>query len=62
MNDDLLFGFDDLERLKHRDQPERWLDERKEVLLARFQAQSKEFQKLLMSAPPSLARRLNKPL
>lgn len=61
-DDDLLFGFDDLDRLKRADQPARWLGERKNVLLARLNAQSKQFHDLLMSANHSMARRLNKPL
>lgn len=61
-DDDLLFGMDDLERLKRGEQPVGWLEDRKAVLLARCHAQLAEFQSLLISADPATARRLNKRL
>jgi len=61
-DDDLLFGFDDLERWKRGDRSEDWLEQRKDVLLARCQAQSAGLKQLLASANRALVARLNKPL
>lgn len=61
-DDDLLFGVDDLERLKRGEQPDGWLEEQKDVLLARCHAQTARLKKLLASADPAMARRLNKRL
>ncbi len=60
--DDLLFGFDDLERWKRGDHSEDWLEQRKDILLARCQAQSAGLKQLLASADRALVERLNKPL
>lgn len=57
-DDDLLFSFDDLQRLKRGDQPETWLEDRKEVLLARCHAQSAMLEKLLASSDRALGARL----
>lgn len=63
MNDDeLLFGLDDLEGWQRGCRPTEWLEERKNVLLARCQAQSAMLEKLLASTDRALVARLNKPL
>ena len=61
-DDDLLFGVDDLERLKRGEQPDGWLDAQKSVLIARCRAQSADLEKLLASDDWDLVARLNKPL
>lgn len=61
-DDDLLFGVDDLERFKRGEQPDGWLDAQKAVLIARSKAQSAGLRKLLASADPATASRLNEPL
>lgn len=61
-DDDLLFGVDDLERWKRRELPPEWLKGRKHILLARSRAQSEQFKKMLASADPATASRLNTPL
>ena len=63
MNDDhLLFGLDDLERWKRGDHSEDWLEQRKDILVARCQDQSARLKQLLATANRSLVARLNKPL
>jgi transposase len=61
-DDDLLFGLDDLEGWQRGGRPERWLEERKDVLLARCQARSAMLEKLLASTDRALVARLNKRL
>lgn len=61
-DDDLLFGVDDLERLKRGEQPDGWLEAQKAVLIERLRAQKAMLEMLLASADPALAARLNKPL
>lgn len=61
-DDDLLFSNEDIERWKRREFPHEWLKERKDILLARSRAQSEHFKKMLASADPAMASRLNKPL
>lgn len=61
-DDDLLFPVDDLERWKRGEQPEDWLDQQKDALLARCHAKSAQLRQLLASADPATARRLNKRL
>lgn len=59
---DLLFGVDDLERLKRGVQPDGWLEAQKGVLIERLRAQKAMLEKLLTSADPALAARLKKEL
>lgn len=61
-DDDMLFGLEDIEAWKRGERPESWLQERKEVLVARCRAQSAAFSKLLKSANQTVASRLNKEL
>lgn len=61
-DDDLLFPVDDINRWKRRELPEGWLAHQKDVLLARCHAQTARLKKLLASADPETARRLNKRL
>lgn len=60
--DDLLFGFDDIERYKRGEQPEGWFGERIDILLARCRAQQTRLGKLVASAPPAVVAGFNKPL
>lgn len=60
--DELLFGVDDLGDWQRGERPKEWLEERKNVLLARCQAQSAMMEKLLASTDRALVARLNKPL
>lgn len=61
-DDDLLFGVDEIELMKRRMLPEGEIEDRTRGLIARFQAQSQQFNKLLASASPALALRLKKRL
>ncbi len=61
-DDDLLFGLDDLERWKRGDHPEDWLEQRKDLLVARCQAQTARLEQLLATANRALVARLNEPL
>jgi len=66
MNDDdaydLLFSTEDIERWKRRELPNAWLKQQTDILIARCHAQSAEVKKLLASADPATASRLNEPL
>lgn len=62
IEDNLLFGIDDLEGWKRGDQPHDWLEQQKAVLLARCIAQSAGLKQLLASANQAVASRLNKSL
>ncbi|QBQ49517.1 hypothetical protein [Brevundimonas naejangsanensis] len=57
--DDLLFSNEDIERWKRGEQPEGWLEHRKDVLLARCRAQTK---RLLASSSPATTHPMNQPL
>ena len=60
MNDnDLLFSIDDIEGWKRGERPDGWLEDRKNVLLARCHAQTARLKKLLASVNPETVRRLN---
>lgn len=61
-DNNLLFGIDDLERWKRGGRSETWLEQRKDVLLARCQVQSEGLEQLLASANRAVVARLNKPL
>ena len=61
-DDDLLFGLDDLRDWQVGHRPPQWLEERKEVLIARCKAKTAALEKLLTSAHPALAARLTKPI
>lgn len=61
-NDDLLFSADDVEMWKNGDLPDTWLDDRMAALRARLNAQSQQFNKLLIEADPAMAARLRKRL
>lgn len=60
--DDLLFGLDDLVGWQRGERPKEWLEERKNVLLARCQAQAARLNILLSSAHPPSVARLNRPI
>lgn len=63
MNDhDLLFGVDDLRDWQGGRRPPKWLEERKDVLLARCKTKTAALDKLLTSADPALVARLRKPI
>lgn len=63
MNDhDLLFGMDDINRRKDGELPYPWLEGQNDALLAPYHAQTARLKKLLASADPATARRLNKPI
>ena len=55
MSDDLLFGVDDLERLKRGEQPENWLTTRRDILLARLRATTAELNRLMSASAPTSA-------
>lgn len=61
-DDDMLFGLEDIEAWKRRMRPESWLKERKDVLVARYRAQSEVLSDLLKPSNQTSASRLNKPL
>jgi len=58
-DDDLLFSVDDIAGWKRGERPDGWLEDRKNVLLARCHAQTAWLKKLLASVDPETARRLN---
>ncbi len=64
MNDvyGLLFSTQNIERWKRRELPNDWLKQQSDILIARCHAQSAELEKLLASADPATASRLNEPL
>ena len=61
-DDDLLFSTENIERWKRGEQPRGWLKHQAAILIARCHAQSAELKKLLASADPATASRLNEPL
>lgn len=61
-DDDLLLSTENIERWKRRELPNDWLKQQTDLLIARCHAQSAELKKLLASADPATASRLNKPL
>lgn len=60
-DDDLLFGYDDIERYKRGEQPEEWFGKRIDILLARCRAQQARLGKPVASAPTAVVARLNEP-
>ena len=63
MNEDyMMFGVEDLEAWKRGERLESWLQERKDVLVARCRAQSAALSDLLKTANQTVASRLNEPL
>lgn len=63
MNDDgFLFGLDDLGDWQRGERPKEWLEDRKNLLLARCHARSAMLEKLLASTDRALVARLNKRL
>jgi len=61
-DDDLLFGLEEIEAWKRGERPDSWLQERKDVLVARCRAQSAALSDLLKTANQTVASRLNEPL
>lgn len=60
--DDMMFGVEDLEAWKRGERLESWLQERKDVLVARCRAQSAALSDLLKTANQTVISRLNAPL
>ena len=61
-DDDMLFGLEDIDSWKRRMRPESWLQERKDVRVARCRAQSAALSDLLKTANQTVTSRLNEPL
>jgi hypothetical protein len=61
-DDDLMFPLDEVERWKGGQMARVELESRKDVLLARCEAQSAALRRLLSTANPTLVSRLNQPL
>lgn len=54
-DDDLLFGLEEIEAWKRGERPDSWLQERKDVLVARCRAQSAALSDLLKTANQTVA-------
>ncbi|WP_406852725.1 hypothetical protein WEU32_02290 [Brevundimonas sp. BH3] len=57
-----LFPTEDIERWKRRELPPIWLEQQKDVLLARYRTQSDQLSKMLASADEATINRFNRPL
>ena len=57
-----LFPTEDIERWKRGELPPFWLEQQKDVLLARYRTQSDQLSKMLASADAATTNRFNRPL
>jgi len=57
-----LFSLENIERWKRRELPLEWLEQEKNILLARCRAQSNRLSKMLASADIATNNRFNEPL
>lgn len=59
-DDDLLFPLDDVQLWRNGDLPDPWLEDRKNVLIARCRSQAAVLQRLMAQADAAQLRRLDK--